>query len=79
MTNKEDAMIDLGLEDRLAEYRSLSTFAAGAKELVRAWKAFSHTASEKNRLGFSRAWAVFRETLASMQEDTPFPGELAAA
>ena len=53
-TNKEDAMIDLDMEDKLADFRSLGEFAVTARGLVRSWKAFAHAANDKSRSNFLR-------------------------
>jgi hypothetical protein len=78
-TNKEDAMIDLDMEDGLADYRSLAEFAVTARGLLRSWKAFVHTASEKNRGVLSCAWEAFRQPLNSLPPDLCYPHALAAA
>ena len=60
---KEELLIDLELDEKLAAYRSLESFVRTAKEALRAWKAFVHAGNDKNMRAFQKGWAAFRPVM----------------
>ena len=72
LSGKEDLMIELEMDDKLNDYRSLEKFLSASKEALRAWKAYHHTGSDKN-------WRSFRSSWMDALEDMPAPCHLRAA
>ena len=63
--NKEDMLLMLEMDDKLAEYRYVSKLCLAIKEGLRSWKATTHAANQKNTLPPSvrdgqMCWRVFQ-------------------
>ena len=60
---KADLAVQLDMQEELEPSRELSDFAVNAREAQRAWKAYGHSQTDKNRAKFVEAWRAFKPWL----------------
>ena len=67
LAGKDDLLLDLDVEDAglLQRCRENVAFAGPCRDCMKAWKAFSHSGTEKNLKNFTQKWGQFRELLPS--------------
>ena len=64
--SKEDLVLDMDsetMDDTLGDFHSLASFCTQSTQVLKSWKAFAHTMSEKNRLLLESHWTEFKALL----------------
>lgn len=65
---KSDLAVQFDMEDDLELTRELSDFVTHCREAQKAWKAYGHSQTDKNRAKFATAWREFEPLLPSACE-----------
>ena len=56
---KSELAMELDMEEEYLSCRELADFMTHGREFLRAWKAYAHSATERNRTKFNAAWTPF--------------------